>query len=251
MKITGIIPARFGSSRFPGKPLADIFGKPMIQRVYEQASQCSLLTSVVVATDDEKIFSTVKIFGGEAVMTSPDHASGTERCLEAADLLGETTDVIINIQGDEPFIDPDQIRQVADIFSQDDVNIATLKKKIRTTTEIFNPNVVKVVTGSNGNALYFSRQPIPYLRGVAVEEWAEIHDFFKHIGIYGYRTETLKRLVKLPVSPPEKAESLEQLRWLWHGFSIRVGTTEVESIAVDTPDDLLKITNRNGEKGPE
>lgn len=244
MKTAGIIPARFGSSRFPGKPLADIGGKPMIQRVYEQAQKSGILEKVIVATDDQRIMDCVKSFGGEAVLTSTSHSSGTSRCNEVADQLDSSFGLIINIQGDEPYIHPGQIEQVVSLFSNKEVNIATLRKKIFTTRELFDPNVVKVITDKYGRAICFSRQPIPYYRGKDESEWVKSTDFFKHIGIYGYRINILREIVMLPEAPPEKAESLEQMRWMWNGYSIMTGETTHESVAIDTPSDLSKITNK-------
>jgi len=246
MKILGVIPARYASTRFPGKPLALINGKSMIRRVFEQASCCSLLNEVIIATDDERIQDHVRSFGGNVMMTSPDHESGTERCCEVALKTGGDFDVVINIQGDEPFIDPRQIAQVADRFIQREVQIATLVKRMILSTDIENPNVVKVVFDKDMKAICFSRSPIPYFRGKPVAAWTENYNYYGHVGIYGYRTNVLKELVKLPVCTLEKAESLEQLRWMWHGFPIHVSETDFESIAIDSPADLLKITNISG-----
>lgn len=243
MKIAGIIPARYGSTRFPGKPLAMIDGKTMIRRVYEQASQATSLDVVVVATDDERIANEVDSFGGKAMMTSTAHRSGTERCAEVAARLDGNYDVAINIQGDEPFIDPVRIDLLAGMFGNPEVDIATLSSVITDTADIVNPNVVKLVAGTDGRALYFSRSPIPHLRGVDSGSWFDHHKFLKHIGIYGYRIEVLNQIVKLDESPLEKAESLEQLRWLENGFSVYVSETNSGGFAVDTPEDLSKIIN--------
>jgi 3-deoxy-manno-octulosonate cytidylyltransferase (CMP-KDO synthetase) len=245
MKILGVIPARYGSSRFPGKPLVDIQGKPMIRRVYEQAKKCLLLDDLVVATDDERIAACIRSFSGNVMMTSETLASGTERCNAVVSNFpgGAQFDVVINIQGDEPFIDPQQISQLAGCFLSEEVGIGTLVKKITGVEDLSNPNVVKVVFDRNHKALYFSRHPVPYLRGAEPAEWLNQTDYYKHIGIYGYRTGILRSITQLPVSPLEKAESLEQLRWLENGFSIHVKETDYESIAIDTPHDLLKITN--------
>ncbi len=245
MKIAGIIPARYASSRFPGKPLADILGKPMIQHVYEQSLKCALLDDLYVATDDSRIFDCVIGFGGKALMTAESHTTGTERCHEVASSLDSSFGVVINIQGDEPYIHPGQIEQLASAFLQDDIQIATLVKKIRTRDELFNPNVVKVMTDHSGRAICFSRSPIPFCRGKEEADWLENTIYFKHIGIYGYRTDVLRKIVSLPVAPPEKAESLEQMRWIWNGYSIMTRETEYESIAIDTPADLLLITNNS------
>jgi len=244
MKILGVIPARYESSRFPGKPLTDIKGKSMIQRVYEQCLKCQLLDKVIVATDDERILDDVKGFGGVAMMTQTSHQSGTERCGEVVDKLEQQADefdAIINIQGDEPFIDPQQINRVAIQLQKQNVDIATLIKKISSSEELFNPNVVKVVADNNGFALYFSRSTIPFLRGHDQNEWHKKHSFFKHIGIYGYKTGVLKKIISLPNGKLELAESLEQLRWLENGFSISTEKTDLESIAIDSPEDLVKI----------
>jgi 3-deoxy-manno-octulosonate cytidylyltransferase (CMP-KDO synthetase) len=239
-RITGIIPARFASTRFPGKPLALIGGKPMIRLVYEQASQA--LSSVYVATDDPRIFEAVMGFGGKAVMTLPDHRSGTDRCAEAAGIIeqetGRAAGTIINIQGDEPFIRPDQITLLASCFDDDNVEIATLIRRVEKDEDLFNVNHPKVVVGLSGDAIYFSRSVIPYLRGEKQEEWASKHTYYKHLGIYGYRKETLLKLTGLKPGPLEIAESLEQNRWLENGFRIRTAVTKWESIGIDTPEDL-------------
>ena len=246
MKIVGIIPARFASSRFPGKPLADIGGISMINRVYRQASKALLLQKVVVATDDERIYDEVVTHGGFAVITSVNHRSGTDRCHEVVEklaALGEKFDVAINIQGDEPFIEPSEIDKVAGLFINTEIKIATLVKEIKSSDELFSPNVVKVVLGKDKRAIYFSRQPIPYLRGVEPNHWLEKMVFFKHIGIYAYRTAVLEEIVKLPFGTLEEAESLEQLRWIENNYSVYAQVTDFESIAVDTPEDLIKIIN--------
>ncbi len=245
MKILGVIPARYGSSRFPGKPMANILGKSMIQRVYEQAKKCLLLDELIVATDDERIVACVNSFSGNVMMTPVTLESGTERCYEAIKKLPENAefDVVINIQGDEPFIDPQQISQLAGCFISEKVTIGTLVKKITQQDDLFNPNVVKVVFDKHYQALYFSRHPVPYHRGTEPADWMNGTNYYKHIGIYGYRTRVLKSITQLPVSPLEKAESLEQLRWLENGYPIHVMVTDHESIAIDTPEDLSKITN--------
>ncbi|AKQ45768.1 3-deoxy-manno-octulosonate cytidylyltransferase [Rufibacter radiotolerans] len=239
MKALGIIPARFASTRYPGKPLVLLGGKSMIQRVYEQASK-SQLQAVVVATDDERIKQHVEAFGGTGVMTSPEHQSGTDRCQEAYSQLGEAFEVIVNIQGDEPFIQPEQIDKVLGCFAQQEAQIATLIKPVQNQEELLSPNSPKVVVGAQGQALYFSRHPIPYLRGVDETDWLQHHVFYKHIGIYGYRTQVLAQLTQLQPSLLEKAESLEQLRWLEHGFKIITAITHAETIGIDTPSDLEK-----------
>lgn len=242
--VCGIIPARYASTRFPGKPLVDIRGKTMIQRVYEQAGLAATLAEVWVATDDERIFKHVEGFGGKVMMTSSDHKTGTDRCQEVLKNLesqGKQFDVVINIQGDEPFIDPEQINTLAASFSREEVQIATLRKAISSSSELFSPNIIKVVCNSQGNALYFSRSPIPYLRGTKEEDWCKESIFFKHIGIYAFRSAILHQLSALPPSVLELSESLEQLRWLEAGFSIKVETTLAESHSIDTPEDLHKV----------
>jgi 3-deoxy-manno-octulosonate cytidylyltransferase (CMP-KDO synthetase) len=245
MNIFGIIPARYDSSRFPGKPLAQIQGKPMIQRVYEQAVKCTLLTGLVIATDDERIRECAEAFGGNVCMTSSKHRSGTERCNEAVNFFGDISgdDIILNIQGDEPFIHPEQIGQLAKLMSGKDVLIGTLMKKIGSEDELFDDNVVKVIPGRNFQALYFGRQAMPFVRGEDPSNWIRKAIFYKHVGMYGYRSSILAKLVKLSESPLEKAESLEQLRWLENGYAIHLAKTEFESFAIDSPSDLSKITN--------
>jgi len=242
MKIIGIIPARYASTRFPAKPLIDIGGKSMIQRVYVQAKKSKSLADVVVATDDERIASHVKKFGGNVVMTSENHQSGTDRCYEAIQQFSKDADVVVNIQGDEPFIRPEQIDLVASCFSSPNVQIATLVKKITTDEELFNVNIPKVVLNKHKEAILFSRQTIPYLRGKEQKEWLKSYTFYKHIGIYAYQTQVLKEITALKPSGLELAESLEQLRWLENGYKINVEVTDFESVAVDTPEDLKKLT---------
>jgi len=241
-RFTGIIPARYGSSRFPGKPLAVIGGLSMIQRVYEQASKA--LDDVWVATDDERIMRAVTAFGGRAVMTSPTHRSGTDRCAEAVAIISgadcDVDKVIINIQGDEPFIMPEQIQTVMECFSEPEVQIATLVRKYYAGEDLTNINQPKVVLSKNMDALYFSRSVIPFFRDAGSEAWSSKHEYYRHIGLYGYRTGTLMQITKLPQSPLELAESLEQLRWLENGFRIRCSVTEWESHGIDTPGDILK-----------
>jgi 3-deoxy-manno-octulosonate cytidylyltransferase (CMP-KDO synthetase) len=237
MNILGIIPARYASSRFPGKPLIDIGGKSMIQRVYEQAKKCEHLTEVIVATDDDRIYSHVEAFGGVAVMTAADHQSGTDRCAEVAKAHPQY-DVIINVQGDEPYIDPEQITKLAVCFQAPGVQIATLIKRIKTEQELHNLNSPKVVVNKLSEAVYFSRSALPHIRGEAPQNWLEFYSYFKHIGIYGYRADVLQQITKLPISPLEKAESLEQLRWIENGYRIKVAETELETHAIDTPADL-------------
>lgn len=241
MKVLGVIPARYASTRFPGKPLVDIQGKSMIRRVYEQAVKASGIAKVVVATDDERIAAEVKNFGGEFIMTGSQHQSGTDRCAEvAAQLPG--FDVVVNIQGDEPFIDPAQIDLLISCFEDKQVQLATLIKEIHTQEELFNHNLPKVILNSKREAVYFSRQTVPYLRNTEKEHWLKAHQFYKHIGIYGYTTPVLLKITKLAPSSLEIAESLEQLRWVENGYAIQTRVTTIETIAIDTPEDLHKIT---------
>ena len=235
-RIIGVIPARYASTRFPGKPLIDIAGKSMIQRVYEQCLKAKDLSEVIVATDDERIVNHVKEFGGLVMLTSPHHQSGTDRCAEVLANFPEQVDVVINIQGDEPFIDPEQINLLISAFNQENTQIATLIKKLSTEDEIKNPNVVKAIFNTRNEAIYFSRNPIPYRRNPE----ANIH-YYKHIGIYGYSNNTLKAITKLPISDLEKAESLEQLRWIEHGYTITLKETHLETTAIDTPADLERV----------
>ena len=241
MKVLGVIPARYGSTRFPGKPLAMIGGKTMIRRTCEQVLKSSL-DAVVVATDDRRIFDEVMSFGCQAVMTRADHPSGTDRCREAFDLMEEAFDAVVNIQGDEPFIDPARINQVADLIRRDDTSIATLAEPITSVDALDNPNVVKVVFDNNGFALYFSRHPLPFVRGVEHSQWLDEAAYYRHIGLYAYKASTLRAITALSPGRLEQAESLEQLRWLENGYPIRVGvTTPQPTIAIDTPQDLLSI----------
>jgi 3-deoxy-manno-octulosonate cytidylyltransferase (CMP-KDO synthetase) len=239
MKISGIIPARYASTRFPGKPLVDIGGKSMIQRVYEQASKSRLLSDVIVATDDQRIFDHVTGFGGTVRMTSGHHQSGTDRCAEVASSYIQS-EVFINIQGDEPFIDPRQIDLLCQCFSEPDVSLATLVKQIKTEDELYSRNTPKVVISNKNEAIYFSRTPIPFLRDHQPEHWLAHQTYYKHIGIYGYSRQALMLITQLPVSNLEQAEALEQLRWIENGYRIKVAVTDIESIAIDTPADLHK-----------
>jgi 3-deoxy-manno-octulosonate cytidylyltransferase (CMP-KDO synthetase) len=239
-QILGVIPARYASTRLEGKPLVDIGGKSMIQRVYEQARKCQLLTDVVVATDDERIFNHIQSFGGKALMTHAEHPSGTDRCAEVAEKLGAEFEVIINIQGDEPFLNPAQIDQIAALFSDDSVQIATLAKKIVSYEELIDEKEAKITLDEQNNAVYFSRSPIPFLKGQDIQQWHTLYDFYKHIGVYAFRAEVLRQIPELPVAPLEKAEGLEQLRWLSH-YKIKVGFTEFETFAIDTAEDLKQV----------
>jgi len=242
MEFIGIIPARYEATRFPGKPLAMINQKPMIQWVYENISK--VLENVWIATDDERIFKTAESFGGKAIMTSTNHKSGTERCAEAAEVLSErySFDIIINVQGDEPFIRPVQIELLKSCF-ENKTEIATLIKKIETSDELFNPNRPKVVIDNNSNALYFSRSPIPFIRGKEKSDWLAAHNYWSHVGIYAYTKEALKKITKLNPGKLEISESLEQLRWLENGLKIKTVETNYQSIGIDTPDDLKTALN--------
>ena len=243
MNMIALIPARYASTRFPGKPLADIHGKTMIQRVYEQASQ--VVEDVWVATDDKRIEQAVEHFGGRTVMTDAGHKSGTDRIREALDHIEEQTgknfDIAINVQGDEPFIQPDQLQELIECFQQPDAQIATLIRSIEDTNEIFNENLPKAVTDRQGNALYFSRSPIPFIRNREKDQWLNHYPFMKHIGMYGYRTEILRKITRLPPSSLEIAESLEQNRWIEHGYRIKTAITRFINHPVDTPSDLEAI----------
>ncbi len=238
MKFIAIIPARYASTRFPGKPLAILGGKPVIQRVYEQALK--VLDEAYVATDDERIAETVSRFGGKAVMTASTHKSGTDRLQEAATKLHTDADVIINIQGDEPFIHPSQLTTIKQLFDDPMTQIATLGKPFESIEAAENPNSPKIVCDVNGYAMYFSRSIIPFVRGKERTEWLQHFPFMKHLGIYAYRREILNEITRLPQSSLELAESLEQLRWLQNGYRIKVGTTQIETVGIDTPEDLQR-----------
>ena len=238
MKFIGLIPARYASTRFPGKPLALLAGKPVIQHVYEQAAK--VLDAVYVATDDERIYNKVTEFGGKAVMTSTKHHSGTDRIEEALEKVGGDFDVVVNIQGDEPFIAQSQIETLCHCFEDEDTQIATLGKPFECIKAVENPNSPKIVVDNRGYAMYFSRSVIPFVRGVERQEWLKKYPFLKHLGIYAYRTEVLKAITRLPQSSLELAESLEQLRWLENGYRIKVGITNVETVGIDTPEDLQR-----------
>ncbi len=244
MKFIGIIPARFASTRFPGKPLIDIDGKTMIQRVYEQCMKSKLLSCVFVATDDERIYNHVVSFGGQVVLTSCSHQSGTDRCLEAAKNMKMPVlqnDVVVNIQGDEPFIDPNQIDLLISCFSDSQTNIATLIKQIHSSDDLFNINKPKVILNKDREAIYFSRTPLPHIRGVDQTQWLNHYVFYNHIGIYAYKMGVLEQITALPASSLEIAESLEQLRWIENGFKIKTQVTDIESVSIDTPEDLKKL----------
>lgn len=241
VEAVGVIPSRFASTRFPGKPLVDILGMSMVERVYRQAMRSARLSRVVVATDDERIFDHVTDFGGEVMMTSPHHASGTDRCAEMLGLLGANPDVVVNIQGDEPFIDPSQIDALVGLFDRPEVCIGTLVKRIDREEDLQSDTVIKVVRDLSHRALYFSRNPIPHVRGALPSELLSRAAFLKHIGIYAYRSETLRQIASLEVSQLERAEALEQLRWLENGHAIHLAETAHESNSVDTPDDLARL----------
>lgn len=247
MRILALIPARYGSSRFPGKPLALVHGKPMIQRVYEQTVKA--FPNACVATDDSRIYDAVKAFGGKVVMTSSSHNSGTDRCFEAwanyEKESGESFDVVINVQGDEPYIRPEQLMQLGKCFEDPSVELATLVKRVKDKEELFNPNSPKVIIDKDSNAIYFSRTPIPYSRDVEItDEYVKETPFYRHIGLYGYRTSTLARICAMPQSFLEKTEKLEQLRWIENGLKIRVAETQYETHAVDTLEDLDFINSK-------
>lgn len=239
LRFAGVIPARYASTRFPGKPLAVLGGKTVIQRVYEKVA--GTLGEAYVATDDKRILDAVEAFGGRAVMTSSSHKSGTDRIEEAVEVLGKNWDVIVNVQGDEPFIHASQIEALCRCFDDEATEIATLGKPFgNDMVTVSNPNSPKIVVDNRGYAMYFSRSVIPYVRGCGVETWADSFPYLKHIGVYAYRREVLKAITQLPQSALEKAESLEQLRWLQNGYRIKVGLTEVETVGIDTPDDLKR-----------
>ena len=244
MKVLGIIPARYNSTRFPGKPLVMINDKPMIEHVWNGVYNTGLLDRVVVATEDKRIVEAVEAFGGEAVMTGKHHKSGTDRCGEAMQKIGEEIDnydVVINIQGDEPHVAAEHLKIVVKAFDDPMKQIVTLKKRITSLAELNSTNTVKVVCNLKGDALYFSRQPLPYLRNIAPEMWLRRQHYYKHIGIYAFRREVLQQIVHLPQTPLEKSESLEQLRWMENGYHISVLETNKESVAIDIPEDLLKL----------
>lgn len=236
MKFIGIIPARYASTRFPGKPLALLGGKPVIQHVYEKVA--AVLEAAYVATDDERIYDVVKSFGGQVVMTRTDHKSGTDRIEEAIEKIGGEWDVVVNVQGDEPFVAKNQLDTICHCFDDPTTQIATLGKPFESMEAVQNPNSPKIVVDNMGFAMYFSRSVIPYVRGKEMFSWLTHYPFLKHLGIYAYRKDVLRQVTQLPQSSLEIAESLEQLRWLQNGFKIKVGTTDVETVGIDTPQDL-------------
>lgn len=240
MKILGIIPSRYQSSRFPGKPLIDIAGKSMIQRVYEQSSKSALINELIVATDDQRIFDHVESFGGNVMMTSESHTSGTDRCGEVVEKYSDF-DIVINIQGDEPLIRPDQLDELLTAFKNSDVKLATLVKRMSSIEDVLNPNRIKVVLDKDKNGVYFSRSPIPFIANRDKSEWLAKADFWKHIGIYAWRSDVLSKLIALPKTELEQQESLEQLRWIYNGFKIATVETQIETPNIDVPEDLKKV----------
>lgn len=239
-KVIAIIPARFSSTRFPGKPLVSIQGKTMIQRVFEQVQKCTSITAVRIATDDKRIAEACQQFGAAVVLTHPDCASGTDRCAEVLENEKEPFDLVLNVQGDEPFIRPEQLDELVSVLRTTGADIGTLCRKLEKEEDVFNPNVVKCVKNALHKALYFSRNPIPFVRGAEKENWLSRGSFFQHIGLYGYKAQILPVISGLPQSMLETMESLEQLRWLEAGFSIAVGESNFESLGIDTPEDLAK-----------
>ncbi len=240
MNIYGVIPARYASTRFPGKPLIDLAGKTMIQRVYEQSKKCSLLKDVIIATEDQRIYDHAISIGAKVVMTSVNHTSGTDRCAEVLEELNDC-DVIINIQGDEPLINPEQISLLCSCFEDTNTDIATLVKKINSEETLFNHNTPKVIIDNKSFALYFSRECIPHQRNIDKKDWIKNFTYYQHIGIYGYTSDVLKKITKLQASSLEQAESLEQLRWLENGYKIKTAETTFESIAIDSVADVEKV----------
>lgn len=238
IQFIGIIPARYASTRFPGKPLALLAGKPVIEHVYRRVEEA--LGTAYVATDDERIAQATRDFGGKAVMTRADHKSGTDRIAEALEKIGSKANVVVNVQGDEPFITKRQIETLCHCFDDQQTHIATLGKPFENMEAVENPNSPKIVTDLKGFALYFSRSVIPYVRGIGQKEWIDHFPYLKHLGIYAYRTDVLREITQLPQSPLEKAESLEQLRWLQAGYRIKVGITDEETVGIDTPEDLVR-----------
>ncbi|SFV34869.1 3-deoxy-manno-octulosonate cytidylyltransferase [Thermoflavifilum thermophilum] len=244
MRVVAIIPARYASTRFPGKPLVDIAGKSMIRRVYERVSAAAGIQEVWVATDDERIYNHVKSWNGQVMMTAVHHQSGTERCAELAGRLDPAPDIVVNVQGDEPFIQQAHLHALVACFNDQEVMIASLMKRILNPEELMSPHLPKVIVNQQNDALYFSRQPVPYLRDVPQSEWLAHHMYYKHVGIYAFRMHVLQELVRLPATPLEQAEKLEQLRWLEHGYRIRMAVTHAEQFAIDTPEDLQRCLER-------
>jgi 3-deoxy-manno-octulosonate cytidylyltransferase (CMP-KDO synthetase) len=248
-KFVGIIPARYASTRFPGKPLVDIAGKSMIERVYAQAAKSQALSDIIVATDHEEIERAVRSFGGNVCLTNAAHPSGTDRCAEVLEKMKLVCDAIINIQGDEPFIEPRQIDLLCSCFDDPRTELATIIKEITSDQVLFNPNSPKAIVDHEGFAIYFSRQPLPFVRGREQSEWLGKHRFYQHVGVYGYRPEILRKITSLPPSPLEKAEALEQLRWVENGFKIKTVVTSFETVAIDTPEDLKRLLENQRLKG--
>lgn len=250
MKYLAIIPARFASTRFPGKPVALLGGKTVIEHVFTHVRACAELTDVIVATDDRRIYSAVNAFGGKAVMTRSDHRCGTDRCVEAMDKwlaahpdIRQEELVVVNIQGDEPFVQPGQVSQLCHCFEQPDTDIATLARPYTTNdtfADLANPNTPKVVFDAQMRAILFSRSIIPYMRSIPQDEWLTRGDYYRHVGMYAYRADVLRKITALAPSPLELAESLEQLRWLENGYTIRLAITHTATIGIDTVDDLRK-----------
>jgi 3-deoxy-manno-octulosonate cytidylyltransferase (CMP-KDO synthetase) len=241
IRATGIIPARYASTRFPGKPLIDLAGKSMLQRVYEQCKKSKALERIIIATDDERIYDHALSFGAEACLTDPKHPSGTDRCAEVSSLMKLSSEVVVNIQGDEPLIDPQQITDLIQCFNDPKTQIATLIKKIEKQDVLFNVNTPKVIIDSEYFAIYFSRETIPHLRNIQSSDWLQFHTFYQHIGIYAYHINVLSEITQLPPSTLEKAESLEQLRWLEHQYKIKTACTDAETYAIDTPEDVQLV----------
>lgn len=244
IKATGIIPARFASTRFPGKPLIDLAGKSMIQRVYEQCMLSKTLSKIIIATDSEAIFDHAKTFTDYVCMTSTNHPSGTDRCAEVVSEMKIDSDVVVNIQGDEPLINPNQIDLLVNCFNDPKTQIATLLKKITSIDVLFNPNTPKVIVDTNQFALYFSRETIPHLRNIEKSNWLNEHTFYQHVGIYAYQTDILNTITQLKTSGLERAESLEQLRWIENGYKIKTAITEEETFAIDTPEDVAVVLEK-------
>lgn len=240
MHTLGVIPARYNSSRFPGKPLIDLKGKSMIQRVYESVKKSNLFDTVVVATDDKRIFDHVTTFGGHVVMTSLSHQTGTDRCGEVAQLFPDS-EIIVNIQGDEPLVNPTQLSKLLSAFQDNTVEIATLGNPSISTFDLTNPNRIKLVKDINNNALYFSRSAIPFGAKLPNDQWVSNYPYLRHIGLYAFKSETLKKLIQLTPTPLEEWESLEQLRWLYHGYKIRIVETNIETPNIDCPEDVQAV----------
>ena len=237
MRILGVSPSRYASTRFPGKSLVDIMGQPMVWRVYEQSMKATCFQKIVVATDDHRIYSAIEERGGNVVMTSENHRNGTERCVEALVKIGEDYDYVVNIQGDEPFIQADPLEELCELLDGK-VQLATLVSQIENQKSLINPGVMKVIFDKSHNAIYFSRQAIPYIRDTEKDKWSGAFTYYKHVCIYAYRSDVLQEVAALEMTPLERAESLEQLRWIEHGYKIKIGITNYDSVSIDTPEDL-------------